>query len=75
MRAGTALFREETSSSPIGHVTSGGFGPTAEAPVAMGYVEIGLAEPGARLFAELRGRRLPVAVATLPFINPRYKRS
>ena len=74
MRAGTELFLSEGDTSPVGRITSGGFGPSVEAPVAMGYVAASLAEPGTRLFAELRGKRLPVAVATLPFVTPRYKR-
>lgn len=75
IRAGADLFQAETDDAPIGRVTSGGFGPTANAPVAMGYVATGLAAPGTRLFAELRGNRMPVAVATLPFVTPRYKRA
>ncbi|MFV0301623.1 MAG: glycine cleavage system aminomethyltransferase GcvT [Paracoccus sp. (in: a-proteobacteria)] len=74
IRAGADLFLDEDDTAPIGRITSGGFGPSVEAPVAMGYVAASLAEPGTRLFAELRGKRLPVAVATLPFITPRYKR-
>lgn len=74
IRAGTELFLGDEDTTPVGRVTSGGFGPSVEAPVAMGYVAASLAEPGTRLFAELRGKRLPVAVATLPFITPRYKR-
>jgi aminomethyltransferase len=75
VRAGTQLFLDETSSNPVGHVTSGGFGPTVEAPVAMGYTDATLAEIGTHLYAELRGKRLPVTVASLPFITPRYKRT
>ncbi len=75
VRGGAEIFADETSSAPVGMVTSGGFGPTADRPVAMGYVAASLSEPGTRLFAEVRGKRLPVAVATLPFITPRYKRA
>lgn len=75
IRAGAELFADEATTEPIGRVTSGGFSPTLEGPIAMGYVAAGLSESGTRLFGELRGKRLPVAVATLPFINPRYKRS
>ncbi|MBP9181640.1 MAG: glycine cleavage system aminomethyltransferase GcvT [Fuscovulum sp.] len=75
VRGGAELFADETSTSPVGSVTSGGFGPTVERPVAMGYVATSLSEPGTRLFAEVRGKRLPVTVATLPFITPRYKRA
>jgi len=74
MRAGTALFAEETGGEAIGTVTSGGFGPSLGAPVAMGYVPAGMAAPGTRLFGEVRGRRLPAAVAALPFHPTSYKR-
>jgi aminomethyltransferase len=40
----------------------------------MGYVPSTMSEPGTRLFAEVRSKRLPVEVATLPFITPHYKR-
>ena len=45
----------------MGDVTSGGFGPSVDAPVAMGYVPTALAKPGTRIFAEVRGKRLPVS--------------
>jgi aminomethyltransferase len=71
---GGDLFQDETSTAPVGRITSGGFGPTVNAPVAMGYVATNLSEPGTRLFVDLRGKRVPVSVATLPFITPGYKR-
>jgi aminomethyltransferase len=74
VRAGAQLFIDETSNAPIGIVTSGGFGPTVARPVAMGYVMASFAETGTRLFVEVRGKRLPVTVADLPFITPRYRR-
>lgn len=74
VRAGTELFADEHSASPVGRVTSGAFGPTVEAPVSMGYIPAELSQPGTRLFAELRGKRVPVTVASLPFITPRYKK-
>lgn len=58
----------------IGLVTSGGFGPTMEAPVAMGYVEAGVAAVGTRLNAVVRGKPLPVTVAKMPFVEQRYYR-
>jgi aminomethyltransferase len=75
VRGGTELFAGEAAGAPVGAVTSGGFGPSAERPVAMGYVVADLAAPGTRLFAEVRGERTPVTVAALPFIPPRYKRA
>jgi aminomethyltransferase len=73
VRAGAALFRNEGNAASAGVVTSGGFGVSLDAPVAMGYVPPDAAAPGTRLFAELRGRRLAVTVAKLPFVPARYK--
>lgn len=70
VRAGAALF--DAAGNSAGYVTSGGFGPSAETPVAMGYVPAALAAPGATLFAEVRGNRLPVSVHPLPFVPHRY---
>ncbi len=58
----------------VGIVTSGGFGPTVEAPVAMGYVEAEMAAAGTRLNAMVRGKALPVTVARMPFVEQRYYR-
>jgi aminomethyltransferase len=74
MRAGTALFAAEVRGEAIGHVTSGGFGPSVDAPVAMGYVAIAHAAPGTPLWGEVRGRRLPVTVSPLPFHPHAYRR-
>jgi aminomethyltransferase len=74
MRAGTALFAGETDGAAVGHVTSGGFGPSVDGPVAMGYVAAAHAVPGTRLFGEVRGRRLPVTVSDLPFHPHSYRR-
>lgn len=69
-RAGAALF--DVDGAPAGAVTSGGFGPSAGHPVAMGYVPAALAKPGTRLTAEVRGTRIPIVVHALPFIPHRY---
>jgi aminomethyltransferase len=74
MRAGTVIFANETDDKPIGTVSSGGFGPTFEGPVAMGYVAIEHSEIGTELFAELRGKRLPLTVAAMPFVPANFKR-
>lgn len=74
MREGTQLFADETSQDVIGTVTSGGFGPSVGAPVAMGYVQIAQAEVGTALYGDVRGKRLPVTVAKLPFVAPGFKR-
>ena len=72
MRGGATLT--DASGALAGRVTSGGFGPTANAPVAMGYVRRALAQPGTRLFAEVRGARVPVAVHALPFTPHRFRK-
>ena len=74
VRAGSALYHDEQSQTPLGKVTSGGFGPTVNAPVAMGYVASAASNPGTTLFAEVRGRRVPVEVGTFPFVPLHYKR-
>jgi aminomethyltransferase len=58
----------------IGHVSSGGFGPTVDAPIAMGFVPGTLAAPGTALGALVRGRALEVSVVPLPFVAHRYAR-
>lgn len=58
----------------IGKVTSGGFGPTLDKPVAMGYVETAFAKVGTQLHALVRGKAVPVEVAVMPFTPARYFR-
>ena len=74
MREGTPLFAAEDASEPMGHITSGGFGPTVGHPVAMGYVQTAHSAPGSPIFAELRGKRLPATIVTLPFTPANFKR-
>jgi aminomethyltransferase len=57
-----------------GVVTSGGFSPTLNAPIAMGYVRRDLAAAGTSLSVVVRGKPLPAAVAPLPFVPHRYAR-
>jgi len=74
VREGAELYPDSGSSEAIGTVTSGGFGPTLNAPVAMGYVPSALASAGTQIFAEVRGQRLPLKVAPTPFVPNTYKR-
>jgi aminomethyltransferase len=74
VREGAALFADATASEQIGRVTSGGFGPSLNAPVAMGYLPISHAATGSSVFAEVRGQRLAVQVAPMPFVPNTYKR-
>ena len=75
VRAGAPLFAGEPDAQPVGRVTSGGFGPSLQAPVAMGYVPAALAQPGNRIFTEVRGQRLPLVVSRGPFVPNGFKRS
>lgn len=72
MREGVALFALD--GTPVGRVTSGGFGPSVNAPIAMGYVARSHANLGTTLLGEVRGKRLPVTVTELPFQPTTYKR-
>ncbi|WP_425038077.1 glycine cleavage system aminomethyltransferase GcvT [Primorskyibacter sp. S187A] len=74
IREGVALFASEAASEPVGHVTSGGFGPSVQGPVAMGYVARALAQPGRPIWAELRGKRVAVEIVNLPFVAANFKR-
>jgi len=63
VRAGAVIRAEDVDGAPaLGVVTSGGFGPSVGAPVAMGYVERARSGIGQRLFAEVRGKRHPLRV-------------
>jgi aminomethyltransferase len=73
VRAGAPLFRHQDDSAPDGAVGSGGFGVSLDAPVAMGYVPLNAVAPGTRVFTEVRGKRLAMTVAALPFVPVRYK--
>ncbi|RVD68762.1 glycine cleavage system aminomethyltransferase GcvT [Mesorhizobium sp. M4A.F.Ca.ET.029.04.2.1] len=72
VRAGAALF--DAAGNAAGHVTSGGFGPSAGHPVAMGYVNTALARPGSKLFADVRGTKIPIDINPLPFTPHRYRK-
>jgi len=74
MREGTAIFAAAEGGEAVGHVTSGGFGPTVGAPVSMGYVPRTLAAGGTTIYGEVRGKRLAARVAALPFTPARFKR-
>jgi aminomethyltransferase len=65
---------QKPDGTPIGKVTSGSFGPTIGAPIAMGYVETPSASVGMPLSIVIRGTPHPAAVAPLPFVPHRYHR-
>ena len=58
----------------IGRITSGGFSPSLQRPIAMGYVGITFAEPGTALKLEQRGKLFDARVVPMPFVPHRYHR-
>lgn len=74
VRGHAKLYADAEGKAEIGEVTSGGFGPSVEGPVAMGYVPVSHTAPGTQIYAEVRGKYLPITVSALPFITPTYKR-
>lgn len=73
MREGTAIYAGPEGGAAIGTVTSGGFGPSIEAPMAMAYLPADLGE-GASVFGDVRGKRLPAVITPMPFQATSYKR-
>ena len=69
-----AILRTEQGLE-IGVVTSGGFGPSCDAPVAMGYAERSFSQPETSLVAEVRGKEVPCRIHSLPFIPHNYIRN
>jgi aminomethyltransferase len=71
VREGAPIFVGEAQ---VGVITSGGFGPSIGAPIAMGYVAAAHNSVGTMLAAEVRGKRVSISVANLPFIPHHYHR-
>ncbi|WP_346766680.1 glycine cleavage system aminomethyltransferase GcvT [Novosphingobium sp. ERW19] len=70
-REGAKVLSGDTE---VGAVTSGGFSPSLERPIAMAYVPVDLAAPGTSLSIDVRGRRLAASVVPMPFVPHRYHR-
>jgi aminomethyltransferase len=71
-REGTEIV--DMSGRKIGVVTSGGFGPTMNGPVAMGYVDFAHSKTGTPVQLMVRGKPLPASVADMPFVPHTYYR-
>lgn len=74
MRDGTPIYAAAEGGEAIGVVTSGAFGPTIEGPMSMGYVATEHAAEDTQLFGEVRGKRQPLRVASMPFTPANFKR-
>jgi aminomethyltransferase len=64
----------DSQGNVVGVITSGGFGPTLQAPVAMGYVPTEHSSVGTKLTAVVRGKDRPITVAKMPLVPQRYYR-
>jgi len=73
VREGAAL--QDARAHALGRVTSGTVSPTLGVPIAMGYLRSDRAQAAAEVYADVRGKLLPLRVAPLPFVPPRYHRS
>lgn len=63
---------QDANGTRVGEITSGGFGPSVNGPVAMGYVTAALAAPGTQINLMVRGQAMPAEVVPLPFVPHRY---
>lgn len=72
VRGHTTLIDSEGNT--IGEVTSGGFGPSLNQPIAMGYLDAEFKTPGTEVFALVRNKPVPMAVSKTPFVPQRYYR-
>ena len=72
VREGALILTGE--GNEIGRVTSGGFSPSLQRPIAMGYVGSTFAEPGTALKLEQRGKLFDARVVPMPFVPHRYHR-
>ena len=70
-REGAEIY---VSDHKVGTVTSGGFSPSLQAPIGMGYVAAAHTAPGTALEIDVRGKRLAATVTTMPFVPHRYHR-
>jgi aminomethyltransferase len=72
VREGAAVLDDE--GNEVGRITSGGFSPSLQRPIAMGYIAAALAEPGTGLKLAQRGKLFDARVAAMPFVPHRYQR-
>jgi aminomethyltransferase len=74
MREGVVIFDAAEGGAQVGTVTSGSFGPTVEGPIAMGYVNTKNSAVGTTLWGDVRGKRMPLSIAKMPFVAANFKR-
>ena len=65
---------EDESGTEVGKVTSGGLGPSLEKPIAIARVRIKSIDNKSKLFALVRGKKIPIEIVKLPFVKQNYFR-
>jgi len=73
LRANMSLYNNE--GYKIGKITSGGFSPTLNLSIAMGYIKNKYLDISKKIFCSIRGKMELIQVSKLPFVNLNYKRS
>ena len=73
IRFGTKLFSDKNGTAEIGLVTSGGYSPTIEKPISMGYVNQSDPLKGQLVYGEVRNKLLPLEITNLPFVKTSFK--
>jgi aminomethyltransferase len=69
-RANTKIFNEKNIE--IGKITSGTFGPSVDHPISMGYVDNNYSSLDAKIFLEIRGKKVSANICKLPFYKKNY---
>ena len=73
VREGAELVDE--NSQTVGYVSSGGFGVSLNAPIAMGFLNTEIAKEGTLVNSIVRGKTVPMEVVKLPFVTPNHRRN
>ena len=73
MREGVELFKDLNDMTPIGRITSGGFGPTVQKDISMCYIKTDSASVGTKIFATILSTRMAESITTLPLNNFTFK--
>ena len=71
-REGTQIF--DKNEKKIGEITSGGYSPTLQSPIAMGYITSDILKSNCEVLLNVRGNLIPAKITSLPFVEHKYFR-
>ena len=71
-REGTQILSK--NGKIIGEITSGGYSPSLQAPIAMGYINAEILQKNCEILLNVRGNSLPAEIVSLPFVEHKYFR-